>query len=424
MINLGTENANRTPEGLFMRKLNRIAVPLMFLAALLSLHRGARGETLPDNPDGKVAQMNNAFGTDLYAQLSAKEGNLFFSPTSIQIALAMTWAGARGQTADEMARTLHLDGNDKSHEALGQFLQTLNADGKKGGYELAVSNALWGAKGYSFMPAYLATVEKDYGGHLTNLDYASDPEACRKMINDWVAGQTRDKIQDLMPFGSIDRGTRLVLTNAIYFKGKWDLPFDKKQTQDGDFTLAGGQTAKIPLMFQSKHFRYAEDENVQVLELPYGHNDLAMQIFLPKAVDGLPAFEKSLTADRIAALTSQLASQDVRVWLPRFKLENGFEMADVLKAMGMTRAFSNQADFSGMSSAESLFISRVIHKAFVNVDEEGTEATAATGIVMAPTGMFRREPPKIFRADHPFVFVIVHQKTGAILFMGRLSKSS
>ncbi len=374
----------------------------------------------PENPMG---QMNNAFAADLYAQLAAKEGNLFFSPTSIQTALAMTWAGARGPTAEEMAKALRLDAKADVHGELAGFLGQLNEDGKKGGYELSVANALWGLKGYPFMPDYLNLVKKSYGGNLSDLDFAANVEGSRKIINDWVANQTHDRIKDLMPEGSITPDTRLVLTNAIYFKGKWDLPFKKEQTKEDDFTQTDGKKVKAPFMYQQLHCRYAEDDDVQVLELSYGKNDLAMRVFLPKKPDGLGAFEKQMTAERLAGLVGKLRREEVKVWLPRFTMESQVSLADTLKAMGMKLAFDpNKADFKGMTSAEQVFISAVIHKAFVKVDEEGTEAAAATGIAISTMSIQIDPPkPKEFKADHPFMFEIVHQKTGAALFMGRVA---
>jgi serpin B len=374
--------------------------------------------------DSKVAEMNNSFATDLYAQLATKEGNFFFSPASIQSALAMTWAGARGPTADEMAKALHLKSTADVHDQMGGFLRQLNDDGKKGGYELAMANALWGLKGYPFMPDYLKLIKKNYDGNLSDLDFAGNPDGSRKTINDWVAKQTHDRIKDLIPPGAIDADTRLVLTNAVYFKGKWDAPFKKEQTQDDDFTTADGKKVRAPFMFQQLHARLAEDDHVQVLELTYGKNDLAMRVYLPKKSDGLAAFEKQFSTERRAALTSQLRQQEIKVWLPRFTMESEFSMSGTLKAMGMKMAFDpTKADFKGMTSAEQVFISAVIHKAFVKVDEEGTEAAAATGVVMHPTAVQLDPPkPKEFKADHPFVFEIVHQKTGAALFMGRVAK--
>lgn len=401
-----------------------IGLAALLSAAVIVAAKGAAPEAKApaENPDGKVGSMNNAFAMDLYGRLaSGNQKNVFFSPTSVQTALAMTWAGARGATAEQMAKTLHLQNDPGGAEQLGAFLRSLNGNGDQRAYELNVANALWGMKGYPFLPAYLQTVEKEYGGHLAELDFATAPDAARQTINDWVAGQTHDKIKDLMPAGSVTPATRLVLTNAIYFKGKWDLPFPKSQTHDAEFTAGDGQKVKVPLMYQQAHLRYAEDDAVQMLELPYGHGELAMRIFLPKAADGLPAFERGLTEKRLTDLAAQATSPEVRVSLPRFKLETGYELQEDLPAMGMRLAFTpGQADFSGMSSAERFYIDLVVHKAFVQVDEEGTEAAAATGVGMRATAMQRPSPPKIFRADHPFLFAIVHRASGAMLFMGRL----
>jgi serpin B len=399
------------------------ALGLLACAALAAAPAAAANPNAPaDNSHAKVGRMNNAFAMDLYGQLAAsKDKNVFFAPTSVQTALAMACAGARGATAEEMARTLHLQLDPGGAVQLGAFLRSLNGERNPRGYELSVANALWGLKGYPFQPAYLQTVEKDYGGHLAELNFAQAPDAARQTINDWVAGQTHDKIKDLMPAGSVTPQTRLVLTNAIYFKGKWDQPFPKAQTHDADFTTAEGRKVKTPLMYQQAHFRYAEDDAVQMVELPYGHGELAMRIFLPKAADGLPAFEKGLTEQRLADLAAKATSPEVRVWLPRFKLETAYELQKDLPQMGMRLAFSaGQADFSGMSSAERFWIDLVVHKAFVQVDEEGTEAAAATGVGMRATAMQRPQPPKVFRADHPFLFAIVHRASGAMLFMGRL----
>lgn len=375
-----------------------------------------------ENPDAKVGRMNNAFAIDLYARLAeGKQGNVFFSPTSVQTALAMVWAGARGATAEEMAKTLRLQDDPGGAQHLAEFLRSLNGGGEQRGFELSVANALWGMKGYPFQPAYLQTVEKEYGGHLAELDFATSSDAARQTINDWVAKQTNDKIKDLMPTGSVTPQTRLVLTNAIYFKSAWQERFHKTATTDADFTTAEGQKVKAPFMTQQEQFRYAEDDAVQMLELPYNHGELAMRIFLPKAADGLAAFEKGLNEKRLEDLAGQAAFTQVRVWLPRFKLETGYELQKVLPEMGMSRAFNaREADFSGMSSAERFWIDVVIHKAFVNVDEEGTEAAAATGVGMRATAIQVQHQPKTFRADHPFLFAIVHRPSGAILFMGRL----
>jgi serpin B len=392
------------------------------LAIIASLQSRARANVPAERAKENVGAMNNAFAIDLYSRLSADSGNLFFSPTSVQTALAMAAAGARGQTAAEMSKTLHLDATPDAGDKLGAFLRDLNVAGSKGGYELSVANALWGLTGYPFSPAYLSSVEKTYGGHLADLSFTSDPEGSRKTINDWVADKTHDKITNLLPPGSIVPTTRLVLTNAIYFKGKWDKPFQKARTHDAEFSTSATKKVNAPFMYQQAKFKYAEDSEAQVLELPYGQGRLAMRIYLPKSADQLQAVEKGLTTSHLAELTDQLKSEDVRVWLPRFKVETEYRLEEVLPGMGMKLAFQpGRADFSGMTSASNFFISAVIHKAYVQTDEEGTEAAAATGVGMRATAVMARHEPKIFRADHPFVFQIADQQSGAILFMGRLA---
>lgn len=401
--------------------MNRLIAALSAVLFVAPMTQAA-AQTAGANANEKVAAMNNDFAFDLYGRLSSGAGNQFFSPTSIQTALAMAWAGARGATAEQMARTLHLDAEPDAGSRLGAFLRGLNESGSKGDYELSVANALWGLTGYPFTPSYLAQVEKDYGGHLAELNFVTDPNGSRKTINDWVAGQTHDKIKDLLPPGSIVPATRLVLTNAIYFKGKWDQPFNKSKTRDAEFAVDSSRKVTAPFMYQQAKFKYAEDDHVQVLELPYGHGELAMRIFLPRNADQLGTVEHGLTPSDFAQWTNRLQREDVQVWLPRFKVETAYSLEDVLPAMGMPLAFEpGRADFSGMSSASSFFISAVIHKAYVQTDEEGTEAAAATGVTMHATAVLVRHEPKQFRADHPFLFAIVHQPSGAILFMGRLN---
>jgi serpin B len=394
------------------------------LATLSFATLTSRGNVPKEGTD-KVGQMNNALAMDLYSRLSQNSGNHFFSPTSIRTALAMAWAGARGQTAEQMATTLHLDADPDAGAKLGSFLRSLNESGGKGGFELSVADALWGLRGYPFTPAYLANVEKNYGGHLAELDFVNDPDGSRKTINDWVAGQTHDKIKDLLPPGSVVPTTHLVLTNAIYFKGKWDRPFEKSNTHEADFAVSADRKVSAPFMYQQAKFRYAEDDDVQVLELPYGNGELSMRILLPKNAGHFAAFEHGLTASRFEDFGGRLQTEDVQVWLPRFKVETEYRLEEVLPAMGMKLAFEpGRADFGGMTSASSFFISAVIHKAYVQTDEEGTEAAAATGVTMRATAVLVRKPPKQFRADHPFVFAIVHRPSGAILFMGRLNSPS
>jgi serpin B len=366
-------------------------------------------------------KMDNTFAVNLYQRLAdGNEKNLLFSPVSIHTALAMAWAGARGQTAEQMARTLHFPNHSPGPYLLKFFLQSVNGVSGARPDGLSIANALWGQKGYPFMPEYLKTVDTDYGGHLAELDFVNASEAARQTINDWASAQTHERIQELLPPKSITPETRLVLTNAIYFKGKWELPFLKSGTADLPFTTGDGKQVTVPMMIERENLRYAEDNAVQLVERPYASGELALRLFVPKAADGLWKVEKDLTDKQLRDLSAHATTTDTCVWLPRFKLETRYdqELKKDLVAMGMGLAFGPEADFSGISSAENLSISEIIHKAFMQVDEEGTEAAAATAV-----GLFgsAQPPPKVFlRADHPFLFSIVDRATGAMLFLGRV----
>jgi serpin B len=400
-----------------------------------------------------VAKSGNDFAVDLYARLAGKsKGNLFFSPASIETALAMTYAGARGRTGEQMYLALHLPitttmehlrseggypapwkkvqkpwGQDRLHPAFGSLLRQLNTPLKdyrgKPAYQLIVSNALWGQKGYPFRKEFTQLVKANYGAGLNDVNFNKPGQACGT-INDWVAEKTKDKIKDLIPQGVLTPLTRLVLTNAIYFKSNWASEFKKRATKDGPFHLSAEKQITVPLMNQQKRFGYMETDTFQAIEMPYKRRDLSMIVFLPKKVDGLAAVEKTLTVENLARWLKQLKAETVKVTFPKYKLTSQFRLAEVLKAMGMTNAFNAKlADFSGMTTVEErLWIAEVIHKAFVAVDEQGTEAAAATAVIMRTLNGHMGKPatPKIFKADHPFLFLIRHNATGSILFMGRV----
>lgn len=374
------------------------------------------------SPQQQAAQASNAFAVDLYRQLGAEEGNLFFSPASISTALTMTYGGARTKTADQMAQVLHLKGQDDVHAAFGKLLAVANSKQERP-FELRVANRLWGQQGYPFKQDFLALTKQNYGAELDQVDFAGGTEAARDTINGWVEQQTNKKIKNLMPEGSINGMTRLVLTNAIYFLGTWQHTFDKQSTQQQPFFTAKGKV-QVPLMYQQTHFGYVDQKSFQVLVLPYKGNQLSMVVLLPKKKDGLAALEKELTADKLALWTKTLRSPEVRVWLPRFKQESAFTLNDALKKLGMSLAFTpGEADFSGIDGQRDLYISAAIHKAFVDVNEQGTEAAAATGISIGLTAAPIEAPPE-FRADHPFLYLIRENQTGAILFLGRLADPS
>jgi serpin B len=376
-----------------------------------------------DNP---IPAANTAFGCDLFAKLRAEKGNVFFSPFSIESALAMTALGAKGNTLTEMQQTLHLPADvERTNAGFKTLLATLNGDGKpadKRGYELSVANALWGMKGYPWRQAFLKASKASFGAGLQEVNFADEP-AARKTINDWVEANTNQKIKDLIPSGVLDSYTRMVLTNAVYFKGKWEFEFDKKLTKDGPFTPADGKKADVPLMHRTDDMRYAEGEGWQAVDLGYKGNETAMTVLLPKKADGLADLEKRFTPDTLATVVKGLRRQEVILTLPRFKVETKYTLNGPLTALGMKDAFDDgKADFSGMhTSPEGLFISHVLHKAFVEVNEEGTEAAAATGVVMK-TASASVDGPKVFKADRPFLFVIRHTPTNTVLFAGRFEK--
>ena len=362
---------------------------------------------------------NSEFAVDLYGKLRAEKGNLFLSPYSISAALAMTSAGARGDTLKQMEKTLHLPVEQpRLHPAFGALLQDTRA-GK--GYQLAVANAVWCQTNLPILDDFLTTNETYYKARPTGLDFRGRTEEARRSINAWVEKQTQDKIKELLKPGVLDELTRLVLTNAIYFKGDWDEPFDKKLTQDQPFQTAAGKST-VPLMQRTGRYKYLDGDGFQALEMPYVNQELSMLVFLPKQVDGLAEFEKSLTSEKLKAWQDQFREREVRVYLPRFKMTAEFKLNDVLQALGMSDAFNEaRSNLSGITSAEKLHISAVIHKAFVDVNEEGAEAAAATAVVPAPTSVpLPPTPPAIFRADHPFFFAIRDNRSGSILFAGRL----
>ncbi len=369
-----------------------------------------------------IVEANNKFAFNLYSEYKSGEGNIFFSPYSISTALAMTYEGARGKTAEEMRQVFYFPEDDNLRKS--SFASIYNEINKKDkAYKLSTANALWAQKDYSFLEEYVSIVENYYGGKATNLDFIKETEESRQTINGWIEDQTNDKIKDLIPVGALNKLTRLVITNAVYFKGTWVKQFEKKDTREEDFTTSSGQKVKTPMMRlvgNDAVFSYAENDNLQILELPYNGENLSMLVILPK--EDLMDIEKSINSEKVSEWKNRLRKQRVDIFIPKFKFETKYLMAGTLAEMGMPTAFSDSADFTGMEDdpEENFKIDKVIHQAFVEVNEEGTEAAAATAVIM--TGITSVGPPTpIFRADHPFIFIIQQKSTGNILFMGRVS---
>jgi serpin B len=385
----------------------------------------------PDASANEIAALatgNSAFALDFYQAVRAQDGNLFYSPYSISTALAMTYAGARGETEAQMAKVLHFAlSQDRLHPTLNTLAFALesraepvkNAE-KSQPFQLSIANSIWGQQGYTFLPEFLDLLALNYGSGLRLEDFASDPETARLNINGWVSEQTHEKIKDLLQPGVIDATTRLVLVNAIYFKANWLFPFSKDLTRDGVFSLLDGGQVNVPMMTyaQPSHIPYAQGQGYQVVELPYVGDTVAMDIIIPDAGTFL-AFEASLNADQLAAILAGLEPKSVALFLPKFSFETPFSLKPTLAGMGMSAAFDpGLANFSGIDGTRSLFIGAVIHKAFVAVDEDGAEAAAATAVAMMLTAM-----PSIdveLRIDRPFIFLIRDKPTGAILFVGRV----
>jgi serpin B len=388
--------------------MKRLVLPILMAAAL-------------PGADSRIKPAMNAFATASYKQLMAGDANLILSPFNIATALSMALAGARGQTALEIQTVLRLHYDPSYDSALGALLADLVKAGNTGANELRAANALWAQRGFTIQPAFENTLANNYHAPLTPLDFIANPEAARARINRWTEEQTKEKIKNLLPPGSLDAHTRLVLTSAIYFYGEWQDPFVASSTKAAPFTLPGGATAEANFMNQTAHFGYAETPSAQVLEMRYAGTEFAFDILLPKSPTGLPALEKSLTPENLTGWLAALATRNVQLSLPKFRAESEFSLRKALSTMGMPTAFTDKADFSGIDPIRGLAISEVVHKAFVDVSERGTEAAAATGITMRTLAMRAPEQAVVFRADHPFIFLIRDTRTGVVLFIGRLT---
>jgi len=367
---------------------------------------------------GTVYDSSNLFAFDIYRTLSKQPGNIFLSPFSISTALAMAYIGAADNTAQQMKDVLHFNLDDETlHSGFSELISSLNQPNEK--YQLSIANSMWAQEGYPFLKEFIDKVQKYYSSGLNYVDFAETTEEARQRINNWVEEKTNQRIKDIIKPGDIDSLTKLVLTNAIYFKGNWAKPFDPSLTKKETFYVSNKQEKQVEMMFESLTAAYTEDSLVQVLELPYAGDELSMIIVLPLKGKSLEDVEGKLSLVLFKEWVNNLRTEKVDVYLPKFKMECRLNLKKTLVAMGMIDAFTDEADFSKMDGTTMLKIKDVIHQSFVDVNEEGTEATASTAVIinikMGPS------IPVIFKADKPFLFFIYDKTHDLILFMGRLS---
>jgi serpin B len=372
----------------------------------------------------QVAQASTLFCLDLYASLQPQEGNIFFSPCSISSALAMTYAGARGLTRSQMARVMRFPLEQEEFFAAYAVMEKgMHEHAGSANVQLMSANALWVQRGYRIHPTFLDVMKQFYTPALYEIDFALSPENARNRINSWVEDRTQGKIPGLLKPQTVRVDTSLILSNALYFKGLWAAPFNPEQTKEGEFHIRNDERVRIPMMNQQGGFRMIELNGLKILELPYAGEELSMFVLLPEEIDGLVSLERRLDAQTLETWIKQVCTKrasTVHVCLPVFTLRAEYQLATALSKMGMSLAFTSDADFSGMRAEKDIFISDVVHKTFIDINEEGTEAAAATAVIMTKSAA----RPRVFVADHPFIFMIRENAAGTILFFARMVNPS
>ncbi|MBS3776172.1 MAG: serpin family protein [Bacteroidales bacterium] len=393
--------------------------PFSILAILFALMAGMLSSVSAQQEINEAAQGNNRFAFDLFEEVQKEGENVFFSPYSISSALAMTYTGAKGDTQKEMQQVFGFSEDKKAqakhYHLLNKHLDTLNEER----VQLNVANSLWCQQNFEFLDEFLNINKNYYQAGLERVDFRNNHPEARRKINEWVERETNHKISDLITEDMLNPSVRMVLANAIYFKGMWEYPFDKSKNRPEVFYVSEKRKTHVPFMRRSVSVEYYEDELAQVIELPYSGKDLSMMILLPQEVFGIGQLESKLDAELYEEYQESMFTKKVELWLPKFKAETQYNLNDPLINLGMKSAFSKGADFSGMTGRKELFISDVAHKAFIEVNEEGTEAAAATGAVMSKSSLVKKVE---FKADHPFIYLIKDNRTNAILFMGRLNE--
>lgn len=410
-----------------------VAILILLTSCLPSASVKEARSTLPREEKPEVTQGdlstlvngNNTFAFNLYKTLSSRDGNVVFSPYSISLALAMTYAGSGGETENQMSDVLKfILPQERLHPAFNQLDQELTLEGEAGSkngqpLQIDIANALWAEKNLVFLQRYLDLIAQNYGTGIQLADFVNQPEIVRADINQWVSDQTHQKIKDLIPAGAIDQAVRLVLVNAIYFKADWESQFDPADTKDVPFHLLDGKTTPVKMMVNdSLNIPYSIGNGYQALELKYSGGTAVMDILVPEN-GNYDVFESHLNLQNINDILNSLQPASLSLGLPKFSFDTSFDLGKTLSDLGMSNAFDpNLADFSGMTGGHDLFISKVLHQALVKVDEKGTEAAAATSVIMAPTSIM--QPNKVLMIDRPFIFLIRDTTSKQILFMGRV----
>jgi serpin B len=370
---------------------------------------------------GSLAESGNLFALDLFRQVQQKPENLVYSPYSIGTVLAMCFSGAGGETARQMSEVLYFPPAGQLEPASLELREKILSNDTLEGTEISLANAIWAQEDFDFLPQYLENIMHWYDAPLTEMDFINDAarEENRQKINRWVEEHTRNRIRDLVGQGVLSANTRMLLTNAIYFNGNWMWPFDREATHPSIFRVSAKESRMVPFMNLTRSLPYYEDEEIQAVRLPYRNERLSMTIILPRQVEGWEMVSRVIDAERIDKMESQIKSAEVFLSLPRFSSEMKMNLKSELSAMGMDLAFGRDADFSGMDGRKDLFIDEVIHKAFIEVSETGTEAAAASAAIMSLKSAYHEEPLR-FNADHPFLYYIRDHRTGCIIFLGRL----
>lgn len=403
-----------------MKKVLFISLIYCFvLSSSLNTNKAVAGSI--SNPDSVTVKNNNVFALELFSKLAYGKENVFFSPLSISTAMAMTYAGANGNTKREIGKVLHFDTNqntvNKNFSVLLKYLNSINTENSVSIYS---ANSIWSQSGYFFKKEYISNLQKYFFAAIQTLDFKKGPENSRLTINKWVESKTFNKITELLKPNILNDLTRLVLINAIYFYGSWDKKFDETQTKPMEFYIEKDKVVKASFMFANDKFNYLENEKLQILEIPYAGKKVSMLIVLPKNSDNFNSLINLVKGDNYYKIFNKLSLQKVRILIPKFSVTAEYDLNETLKKMGILEAFSFSADFSGMTGKKDLMIDKVIHKAFIEVNEKGTEAAAATAVVIREKSAPAKE--LIFKADHPFFFFIKEHQTGQILFAGKVYK--